>query len=73
VFLSEVREILSLDPGLEGELYFADSALYGPYPYSRKIGPPTVPREVRLLFRRVMQLACLDRETLHLHGCIWNQ
>ena len=36
VFLSEVREILSLYPGLEGELYFADSALYGPYEFSEE-------------------------------------
>jgi hypothetical protein len=36
VFLSEVRGILSLYPGLEGELYFADSALYGPYEFSEE-------------------------------------
>jgi hypothetical protein len=36
VFLSEVRGILSLYQGLEGELYFADSALYGPYEFSEE-------------------------------------
>jgi len=41
VFLSELREILSLYPGLGWELLFADSALYGPYPYSGQIGPST--------------------------------
>ena len=33
VFLSEVREMMTLYSGLEGELYFADSALRGPYEF----------------------------------------
>ncbi len=36
VFLSEVREMLRLYPRLEGKLYFADSALYGPYEFSEE-------------------------------------
>jgi predicted metal-dependent peptidase len=38
VFMSEVLEILSLYPGLEGKLYFADSALYGPYEFREEGG-----------------------------------
>ncbi len=36
MFLSELREILSLYPELGWELYFADSAVSGPHDFSEE-------------------------------------
>jgi predicted metal-dependent peptidase len=42
-FMGEIQSILDAYPQIQGNLFFADAALYGPYPFNQHAGNGSVP------------------------------